>query len=141
MKYFTLDELLESQTARRRKITEQFNPSDKVISNLNELVENILDPLREAYGKPIKISSGYRSQRLNTIIGGAVNSQHLLGQAADIQALDGRNNVLFEMIKAHNLPFDQLIWEYGTKTNPAWVHVSYGPRNRKEILYIPKSLG
>jgi hypothetical protein len=136
MKYFTLSELLESQAARRKNITEQFNPSGEVVLALNNLVDNILDPLRESYGKPIRISSGYRCKRVNAAVGGASTSQHLLGQAADIQAADGLNMPLFEFIKEMDLPFDQLIWEYGTKTNPAWVHVSYGPRNRRQILFI-----
>jgi uncharacterized protein YcbK (DUF882 family) len=136
MKYFTLAELLESQAARRKNITEQFNPPGEVVLALNNLVDNILDPLRESYGKPIRISSGYRCKRVNAAVGGASTSQHLLGQAADIQAADGLNMPLFEFIKEMNLPFDQLLWEYGTKTNPAWVHVSFGPRNRKQILYI-----
>jgi hypothetical protein len=136
MKYFTLDELLKTQSGRN--IAEQFNPPAKVVANLESLVKNILDPLREAYGKPIQITSGYRCERLNKIVKGAKTSQHLTGQAADIRAVDGNNKALFELCKS--LPYDQLIWEYGTKTNPSWVHVSYSPRNRKQILFIPKNL-
>ena len=140
MKHFTLAELLETQTGRRHNITEQFNPSALIVDNLEALVSNILDPLREAYGKPIKISSGYRSPRVNSIVGGAKTSQHLTGQAADIQAVDGNNKSLFDLIQKLQLPYDQLIWEYGTKTNPSWVHVSFSPRHRKQILFIPKNL-
>lgn len=139
--YFTLAEFLESQTARRNNITEQFKPSATVTRNLEALVTNILDPLREALGSPIKISSGYRSPALNKAVGGANTSQHLQGEAADIQAMHPVSNAtLFELIIKMGLPFDQLIWEYGTKLNPAWVHVSFGPRNRRQILYIPSNL-
>ncbi len=135
---FTLAEMLESQAARRHNIAAQFDPPDKVIANLKALCENILQPLRDAINIPIHISSGYRSSRVNEIVGGAATSQHLFGQAADIQ---GANNAeIFRKIINLGLPFDQLIWEYGTKDNPAWVHVSFGPANRRQILYIPKSL-
>ncbi len=138
-KSFSLNEFLESQSARRYAVLEQFNPHQEVVDNLRELCVNILQPLRDVVG-PIKISSGYRSLRVNKIVGGSTNSQHLLGQAADIQLIRGSNKKLFETIIKLNLPFDQLIWEYGTKQEPAWVHVSYGPRNRRQILYIPNDL-
>jgi zinc D-Ala-D-Ala carboxypeptidase len=134
--HFTLEELLESQTARRKGITAQFNPPEKIIHNLTALCENILEPLRTALKKPIKISSGYRCPELNKAVGGAPKSQHLDGQAADIQGAGYPNKKLFEQIQASDLPFDQLIWEYGTKQEPAWVHVSFGPKNRRQILYI-----
>ncbi len=140
MKYFSITELVESQTGRRHNVREQFGPPKSVTDSLQKLVDNILDPLREKYGKPIKISSGYRSPRVNSIVGGAKNSQHLIGEAADIQAIDGNNAALFNLIKEMKLPFDQLIWEYGTTENPAWVHVSFGSRNRRQILFVPKNL-
>ena len=133
---FTLEEFLESQTARRRKITEQFEPSENVIENLKKLCLNVLQPLHDGVGKQIKISSGYRCKRLNKAVGGAVTSQHTEGKAADLQAIDYNNSELFHFIK-NNIKFDQLIWEYGTIDEPAWVHVSFdNKRMRNQILYI-----
>jgi zinc D-Ala-D-Ala carboxypeptidase len=135
--HFTLEEMLESQTARRKGIAEQFTPPPEAVTNLKALCKNILEPLREAIGKPIKISSGYRCPRLNKAIGGAKNSQHLVGEAADIQGLEGvSNKQLFNKIKQLGLPFDQMIWEFGNDQNPAWVHVSFGPRNRRQIIKV-----
>jgi zinc D-Ala-D-Ala carboxypeptidase len=134
---FTLEEMLESQTARRKGIAEQFTPPPEVIANLRALCKNILQPLRDAIGGPIKISSGYRTPRLNRAIGGARNSQHMVGEAADIQGLGGMTNKqLFNKIKQLGLPFDQMIWEFGNDQNPAWVHVSFGPRNRRQIIRV-----
>jgi zinc D-Ala-D-Ala carboxypeptidase len=136
---FTLEEMLESQTARRKGISEQFTPSPEVINSLRALCKNILQPLRDAIGGPIKVSSGYRTPRLNRAIGGAKNSQHMVGEAADIQGLNGlTNKQLFNKIKQLNLPFDQLIWEFGNDQNPAWVHVSFGPRNRRQVIRVTK---
>jgi len=135
-KHFTLAEMLESQTARRYNITEQFNPPKEVIDNLKALCENILEPLREAIGVPLQISSGYRSPKTNAKVGGVPTSQHQKGQAADIQCPMLGNKILFDKIRELKLPFDQLIHEYGTPAEPAWVHVSYGPKKRKEVLYI-----
>lgn len=134
---FYLSEFLESQTARRHNIKEQFNPSKEVIENLRLLCINVLQPLRDKAG-PIKITSGYRCKRLNDLIRGSKTSQHMTGQAADIQGLQANNAQLFEMIKKDNLPYWQLIWEFGSKQTPAWVHVSYihNIKPKKQILYI-----
>lgn len=135
-KNFTLNEMLESQTARRRNIQEQFTPSENVKENLRKLCINVLQPLRDKLGKPIHVTSGYRCKRLNKAIGGKVNSQHVEGKAADLQGIGITNKELFDFIK-DNLIFDQLIFEYGTKEEPAWVHVSYDDkRMRKQVLYI-----
>jgi uncharacterized protein YcbK (DUF882 family) len=133
---FTLEELIESQAARRNVITEQFQPSQAVIENLKRLCINMLQPLRDGIDKPIKISSGFRCKRLNKKIKGAVNSHHIEGKAADIQAVGYTNKELFDYINK-NMSFTQLIWEYGTKQEPAWVHVSWDKNDlKKEILYI-----
>lgn len=136
MKYFTIDELCHSDTAQAKGIDN--SPSAVVRGNLEALVSNVLDPLREAFGKPIIVNSGYRSNLLNKTLKGAKNSQHTRGEAADITAEDASENFeLFEMIRT-TLPFDQLIWEKGTRTYPAWIHVSFKRegRNRKQILKI-----
>ena len=133
MKYFTLNELTASSTAKRKGIDN--TPDATVKANLTALVANILDPLREAYGKPIVVSSGYRSPKLNRAVGGAAKSQHVTGQAADIHTLSDTpadNKKLFDLIQSLKLPFDQLINEY----NFNWVHVSFSPRNRRQILKI-----
>lgn len=133
MKYFTLNELTASSTAKRKGIDN--TPDATVKANLTALVANILDPLREAYGKPIVVSSGYRSPKLNRAVGGAAKSQHVTGQAADIHTLSDTpadNKKLFDLILKLKLPFDQLINEY----NFNWVHVSFSPRNRRQVLKI-----
>ncbi len=133
MKYFTLKEMTKSDTAIRRRISNVPNEQEK--QNIYQLVEKILDPLREAYGKPIIVSSGFRCEKLNTAVGGSKTSQHKTGQAADIRSLEDtreENKKLFDLIKKLNLPFDQLINEYDYD----WVHVSYSDRNRKQILVI-----
>jgi hypothetical protein len=95
-----------------------------------------LQPLRDGIGKPIKVNSGYRCKRLNKLIGGSPTSQHTEGNAADLDAVGYSNAELFNYIK-DNLDFDQLIWEFGNRKEPAWVHVSWDSRRmRKQILYI-----
>lgn len=133
MKYFTLKELIKSDSAKRSKINNIPNKQEE--NNLIALVENILDPLREAYGKPIIVTSGFRCERLNKLVNGSKTSQHRTGQAADIRTVEDtmeENRKLFDLVQELNLPFDQLIDEY----NYDWVHVSYSPRNRKQILHI-----
>jgi hypothetical protein len=134
-KYFTLQEMLESATARRLKIAEQFNPPAEIVTNLELLCKNILDPLREKCGA-INVTSGYRSPALNKAVKGAKSSQHMKGQAADIKGINCSNAELFNQIQKLKLPFDQMIWEYGTDKEPSWVHVSFGSLNRRQILYV-----
>ncbi len=133
MKYFSIAELTKSATASRKGIDNR--PDDKVRKNLTLLVEKILDPLREAWGGPIIVTSGYRCGKLNRAVGGATKSQHMLGQAADIRTVIDTpvaNKLLFDKIQELKLPFDQLIDEYGYN----WVHVSYSSRHRRQILHI-----
>lgn len=132
-KYFSIAELTKSSTAIKKKINN--TPTKEIENNLNQLIDNILDPLREAWGEPIIVGSGYRCEALNRAVGGAASSQHKLGQAADIHTKSDSikdNKKLFELIKQLKLPFDQLINEY----NYNWIHVSYSPRNRRQILNI-----
>ena len=137
--HLTLAELIRSESAKRLGISNM--PTEEHIENLKQLAENIFEPIRNHFGSPIYISSGYRSQKLNAAIGGSMNSQHSRGMAIDID-MDGtdiKNSAIFEYAKT--LPFDQLIWEFGTKDNPDWVHISYSPLNRKQILYATKRNG
>lgn len=131
MKYFSIKELCSSDTARARGIDN--TPTTKVELALMNLVDNVLDPLREWYGKPITVNSGYRSPKLNTAVGGSKTSQHMKGEAADITAgSKEENKKLFDYIKS-NLVFDQLIDE----SNFSWVHVSFKPAgNRRQILKL-----
>jgi hypothetical protein len=99
------------------------------------------EPLREWHGKPIGISSFYRSPKLNKAINGSPRSQHCKGQAIDIDADIFNNGVtnakLFEWLR-NNVDYDQLIWEFGTDKNPAWVHISYvsTEKNRRQVLWM-----
>ena len=110
-------------------------PTPEARANLTALVDAVLDPLREKYGRPIHVSSGYRCSRLNKAVGGAVNSQHTTGEAADIYVTRPKEIAeLFSLIY-YTLPYDQLIWERGTDEAPAWIHVSYREGcNRRECL-------
>lgn len=132
MKYFTIEELCQSTTADRKGIDNRC--SNEIAANLTALVDNVLDPLRIWYSKPITVNSGYRCPALNKAVGGAATSQHMNGQAADIDTGDRQQNkLLFEYIRK-NLPFDQLIDE----SNFAWVHVSYRAdgKNRNQVLKL-----
>ena len=138
MKYFTLAELTKSATAQRKGIKN--DPSIQVCQSLTALIEKVLDPLREAYGKPIIVTSGYRCEKLNKAVGGAASSQHVKGEAADIRSVQDtpeENKKLFDLIVKLGLPFDQLINEY----NYDWVHVSYGARHRRQKLKAVKKNG
>lgn len=131
MKYFTIKELSNSATAVQKKIDN--TPNSEVVNNLEKLVEYILDPLREKYGKPIHVNGAYRCPALNKAVGGSKTSQHMLGLAADITAGSvAKNKILFNLIQELNLPFDQLIDE----KNFRWIHVSYSDKHRKQILHL-----
>lgn len=129
-------EFSRSDTAKRRGIDN--TPKAIHLEAAKELAKNIFQPIREHFDTSIFISSGYRSSALNKAIKGSATSQHSKGEAIDID-MDGHmgptNTEVFTYIR-ENLNFDQLIWEFGTKTNPDWVHVSYkkGGPQRKQIL-------
>jgi len=135
MKHFTISELLKSDTALKHSL---WNGAPKEAEeNLRSLVEQVLDPLRERYGKPIRVTSGYRCPKLNNLVGGAPNSQHMRGEAADIVANNPEDNLLLGRLIEALGKFDQLIYEQCDKHgNPRWIHVSYKPNgwNRKQVL-------
>ena len=138
-KNLALAEVTRSETAKRRGISNM--PTPEHIENFKKLAENIFQPIRDHFGAPIHLSSGYRSAALNKAVGGSSSSQHCKGEAIDID-MDGTaitNKQIFDFIKA-NLNFDQLIWEFGTDANPDWVHVSYEStgKQRKQILKAKK---
>jgi hypothetical protein len=135
-KHFSLEELCASATAKARGI--QNKPTVQQIVALVYLACYVLEPLREAMGEPIPISSGFRCEQLNRAVGGVSNSQHMKGQAADL-CIDGdlkKGKRWFEWIKTH-CQFDQLIWEHNAKGS-YWVHVSYVHppfgRNRRQVI-------
>ena len=133
-KNISLSEAVVSQTAVRLGIDN--TPSDEVVERLR-LVAGQVQKIRDYFGKPIRISSGYRCPKLNRAIGGAKNSQHQKGEAMDIQGTNELTNAeIFHYAKKH-LDFDQLIWEFGTRKEPAWVHLSYKEKgNRKQVLCV-----
>lgn len=131
MKYFTIKELCQSSTAVEKKIDN--TPNSEIVNNLEKLVSCVLDPLREQYGKPIKVNSGYRCPALNKAVNGSKTSHHMTGKAADITAGSSSNNkILFNLIIDMDLPYDQLIDEQ----NFRWIHVSYSNNPRKQILHL-----
>jgi hypothetical protein len=134
---FNLIEFTSSETASRRGIDN--TPSIAVIENLRLLCENVLQPLRDKYGKSINITSGYRSPKLNKAIGGSSTSQHCFGQAADIQVDKKDYLKVWEILKT--LPFDQIIFEFGTESAPDWIHVSFVQgKNRGQKLKAVKNV-
>lgn len=133
-KYFTIAEMVKSETADRRCIDNRLPKA--LIGNVNGLIDNVLDPLREAYGKPVTVTSGYRCEVLNKAVGGSKTSEHMKGMAADIVGTPNtkeENKRLFNLIQELDLPFTQLIDE----KNFSWVHVSYDSCNvKKQVLKL-----
>lgn len=134
---FTLDEFLVSQTAARHDIS--MAPSQYVIDNLTRLCETILQPLRDDLGVPIVITSGWRPEELNRLIGGSETSQHIHGEAADIRAVGKKPAEVVTRIQYLDLTYHQLIHEFGQ-----WTHVSVPPqgiRPKRETLTALKEGG
>ena len=134
---FTLAELTKSQTALRKGIDN--TPTQDEIEKLQLLVDNVLQRVRDHFGRPVTINSGFRCLKLNRAIGSKDNSQHRKGEAADIEVPGVSNLELAEWIR-DNLTFDQLILEFYSEDDPAagWVHVSYVPQPRNATLTIAK---
>ena len=140
-KYFSLAEMIKSQTAERKDINN--NPNEDNIENLQRLCEHVLQPVRDHYGKVVSVSSGFRSPELCVAIGSSTTSQHASGQAADFEIYGVSNKELADYI-ADNLDFDQLILEFYIPGDPrsGWVHVSYkDSKNRKSVLTASKIKG
>ena len=140
--HFALGEFTRSESAKREGLDN--TPTAEHLENLKTLCEKVLEPIRLKYGS-INISSGYRGKMLNHFIGGSVSSDLCVGRAADIDMDDSgtgvTNTEIFNYIK-DNLDYDQLIWEFGTKEKPDWVHVGYrGKDNRKQTLRATKVNG
>lgn len=134
-KNLTLAECTKSQTATRHGIDN--SPGSKELQNLKLVAEKIFQPIREHFGKPIAVTSGFRCQELNRMIGGSSTSSHMKGQALDIDAhiFGGLKNSEIVAFALAHLDYDQLIWEFGTNDEPAWVHISYRKEgNRNQFL-------
>ena len=143
---FTLEEMYSSASAKKYGIDN--TPSANIQKNLVKLVANVLQPIRDAWGKPIVVSSGYRCEKLNSRVGGAKNSQHCYGTAADIHTKSDTledNMKLFkfilQMVKDKKITCRQIIFEYGKKdVGPDWVHVSIQDdkhtKQTNNILYL-----
>lgn len=142
MKYFTIKELVRSTVASKAKINN--TPTDTHKQHLIELVEKLLDPLRgewEEYcktnhlGNPgIRVNSGYRSKQLNEAIGGAKNSAHMLGYAADIEPINGNMNEFQEWIRKAITKYnwDQLIFEKPKAGIASWIHIGYKNKDNEQ---------
>ena len=132
-----------SATAIRKDIPN--SPTIGHLKNLKATAEHIFQPIRDFFGVPIKVTSGYRSQELNDLIGGSSTSQHSHGQALDLDAdvFSGLTNAQIFAFIDERLVFDQMIWEFGDNKNPDWVHVSYRTdgKNRGEKLIAYKKDG
>ena len=123
--YFTLKELLRSSTAEAQRIDN--TPTWKVVENLRDLADNILDPLRAAWGSPIIVTSGYRCPLLNTAVGGSATSVHMIGSAADLNPATGNfadfKDFVVRWFKTSGKKFDQLLIERNAKTGDMWLHI------------------
>lgn len=141
-KHISYEEATYSSTANRLGIDN--TPGPEHVKNMKKAAEAIFEPLREHFGVPIGVTSFYRCEALNRALRGSLRSSHMKGEAIDIDAdVYGSlsNKDIFDYIK-DNLEFDQLIWEFGSDENPAWVHASYSSsQNRGQVLVAYKSDG
>ena len=141
-KHISYHEGTYSRTAERRDLDN--TPNKEQLKCMKEVAENLFEPLREWVGGPIKINSFFRGEPVNTAIGGSTRSQHMKGQAIDIDDTFGHktNAEMYYYIK-DNLDFDQMIWEFGTDKNPNWLHISWVSHrpNRKKLTIAKKING
>lgn len=138
MEHFTINELSKSDIAKKNGIDN--TPDEASKRNLELLVDNILDPLRRKWEKPIVVNCGYRCEELNKLVKGSKTSQHRFGQAADIEDAsrdEAENKRLFDLIREMRLPFDQLINEFGY----SWIHISYSRTLRRGQVLEAKTVG
>ena len=139
-KNFTLAEFAKSQAALRRGLDN--TPNAEHVENLRDLVDHVLQPVRSHFARPVIITSGFRSRKLNSAIGGSATSHHMRGMAADIEIPGVANGMIAEWI-SESLPFTQLILEFYTPGVPdsGWVHVAYDPQDlRQETLTVTRTI-
>jgi len=131
-KHISIEEATGSPTALRLGIKNE--PNETVLDAMKHVAENLFEPIREWYGKPIKVNSFYRCPELNKAVNGSKTSGHVLGNSIDISAgTKAENKKIFEFIKESKLDFDQVIWEFGG----VWIHISLKKSgNRKQVLHI-----
>ena len=136
-KHISYKEATHSDYAKQYKIANK--PSSEDIENMELLAEKVFEPLREWVGEPIRVNSMFRSPELNSALKGATRSSHMKGQAFDITSMGGKTNLEMFHYIIENLPFDQLIWEYGAE--PKWLHVSYvnEKENRGQVLVTKRA--
>jgi len=136
-KYVTLQMAAYNSAIAKAKGIDN-TPTEEAIENLKTVCTLIYDKLYDAFNGQITLNSAYRSPELNKAVGGSKTSGHLYGRALDIEGTGGvKNKEIYNYIKANIPEFDQMIWEYGTKEEPSWVHISYdSKRNRKSIFSI-----
>jgi zinc D-Ala-D-Ala carboxypeptidase len=136
--HFKLSEMIRSESAARNGI-DNYPKEQAVIENLKALCENVLEPIREEFGKPITPTSGYLCKELNDLIGGTENSQHIRGEAVDFVVPDISKKIVLKYIR-QNLTYDQAIDELWNSSSKGWIHVSYKRvgTNRKELFAIPR---
>lgn len=134
MKYFKMCEFLDSQTAKSSKIVNMFLCAEH-IDNMLAMVDDILDPLREMFGKPILVNSGYRVPELNSLVGGSASSMHKVGMAVDITAINPIENMHLFNLLVSDFEFDQVII-YVRDNIVRFIHISYCPDggNRHQII-------
>ena len=140
-KHISYTEATHSDTAKRHGISNTPNATE--LASMKRIAERVFEPLRAKIGEPIRINSFFRTQRVNTLIGGSATSQHMKGEAMDISRIGTRytNADLFWNIR-DRLEFDQLIWEMGNDTEPDWIHVSLkASGNRRQVLQAYKASG
>ena len=138
-KHCSYREGTHSDTAQKHGVDN--TPTEEHLETMKVTAEKLFEPLREYVGAPIRVNSFYRSEDLNVLLkGGARRSQHMKGEAMDLDALGGRSNAEMFMIIKDQLDFDQLIWEGGNNKEPEWVHVSYTEKrkNRKQVLKMKR---
>lgn len=137
--HISYQEATMSDTAVRKNISNV--PDENQLKRMKLVAENCFEPIRKEHGKPIRVTSFFRSKELNAAIGGSSStSQHMQGEAIDFVCENMKE--LFEWIR-RNVEFDQLIWEYGTDTSPDWIHISYTEQrpNRQEVLRVRRING
>ena len=128
MKYFSISELCNSSVANKKKIDN--TPTEEIKRNLTVLIEECLDPIREKFGNPITVTSGYRCEKLNKEVGGVSNSDHKFGYAADLVGdTNEKTREIFEIARKLNV-YTQLLYEKN-KRGSIWVHISYNPNSTK----------
>lgn len=138
--HFSLEEFTKSATADKYKIVNDVYSPD-LFKNLQLLCMSLLEPIRSKIAVPIHISSGFRSQELNVLVGGQPNSAHLFGRAADFTSTISVE-ALFDIIKSMDLPFDQLIHESTSDNHSHWIHLSIpaaGKTPRRQVFNLTKS--